>query len=126
MSIMSMPSRFAFIVVGDAEYKPDAEGKFKVEDPEHIESLKQMGCEVINKIVFAPVTESVTEKPPVVEPKPTPSEAAKPLPKRDIYPTDEWKRAEVLNWLKEKQIAVDPNITKVAALKIVATLKAKG
>lgn len=130
-TIMSIPARFAFVVVGDSEYKPNAEGKIKVEDPTHIEALKQMGGEVINERVLAPASaEKSVEKAPTTEAKPapsptveTPSESAS---EEKIYPNDNWKRAEVMAWLADHKIAVDPNMTKVAALKIVADLKAKG
>ena len=130
-TIMSIPSRFAFVAVGDSEYKPNAEGKIKVEDPAHVEALKQMGGKVINERVLAPVSvEKAVEKAPAPEAKPapspvveTPSETAS---EEKIYPNDNWKRVDVMAWLAEHKIAVDPNMTKVAALKVVADLKAKG
>lgn len=130
-TIMKIPTRFEFVVVGDSEYKPNAEGKVKVEDAAHIEALKQMGGQIINERVLAPVSvEKTVEKAPEPEAKPSPTEAdvvPSKAPSEDkVYPNDNWKRAEVLAWLSEHKVAVDPNITKVAALKIVAGIKDKG
>lgn len=134
-TIMKIPTRFNFVVVGDSEYKPDAEGKVKVDEPDHIEALKLMGGVVINERVLAPVKVEKTVEKPVekvaeqevhpspVEPQPILSED---LSVEKLYPNDNWKRAEILAWLTEQKVAVDPNITKVAALKIVAGIKDKG
>lgn len=123
-SVVKIPARFAFVVVEDLKYTPDANGLVKVDEAHHVEALKWMGGKVVNERVAAPVVESVTEKPSPEEPTQPLSEATEHPSEAKVYPNDNWKRAEVLSWLKENQIAVDPNITKVAALKIVAGIKA--
>ena len=123
-SVVRIPARFAFVVVDDHKFTPDANGLVKVDEAHHVEALKRMGGKVVNERVMAPVVESVTEKPSPVPPTQAPSEPTEHPSEAKVYPNDNWKRAEVLHWLKENHIAVDPNITKVAALNIVAGIKA--
>lgn len=125
--VLKVPANFASLHVEDEDYFPDKNGFIKVEQAHHVNALVELGATYGNEIVQAPAaSEDTSEEAKQVIVNQTPSDTSDGSLEVKNYPNDNWKKAEILQWLSENEIAVNPDITKAAALTIVAGIKAEG